>query len=245
MSHATHTDNNALPRRVVARDRSSTSSSDSDDGGRGDGLVGGSHSIQPVPSTSSDPGDGSRGDRRTRRCVAGLDVLRGRGAVHAVGRGAGRGADRGDGLGRGQWRGVGVGQLVLPPGWSKSSTVTPPAVHEFLESSGPTSILPSTSTPLKLFEQIFGADFFEVFAISTNINATVVSPPRSDQGTGPYVTSDATWKPTSAEEMRAFVAINMSMGIDQSPEYKDAWSGDPIVRNMFSSVMPRNRYETL
>ena len=36
------------------------------------------------------------------------------------------------------------------------------------------------------------------------------------------------------------------MGIDQSPEYKDAWSGDPIVRNLFiSSVMPRTRYEKL
>ena len=111
-------------------------------------MVDGTHSTQPVQSTSSDPGDGSRGDRRTRRCVAGLGALRGRGAVHAVGRGAGRGAGRG----RGQGRGVGVGELVLPPGWSKSSTVNPPAVHEFVELSGPTTILPSTSTPLKFFE---------------------------------------------------------------------------------------------
>ena len=65
--------------------------------------------MQPVPSTSSDAGDGSRGGRRTRRCVAGLGVLRGRGAGRAVGRGAGRGAGRG----RGQGRGVGVGQLVV------------------------------------------------------------------------------------------------------------------------------------
>ena len=194
--------------------------------------------MQPIPSTSSDPGDGSRGGRRTRRCVAGLGVLRGRGAGRAVGRGAGRG--------RGQGRGVGVGQLVLPPGWSKSASVNPPAVHQFAELSGPTTILPSTSTPLKFFEQIFGADFFEVFAVATNINATVVSPPRPDQAAGQYATSDATWKPTSAEEMRAFVAINMAMGINQSPEYKDAWSVDPIVRNGFiSSVMSRTRYEKL
>ena len=240
LSHAAHS--NALPRQVVARDRSSTSSSDSDDGSRGDGLVSGSHSVQPVPSTSSDPGDGSRGGRRTRRCVAGLGVLRGRGAGRAVGRGAGRGAGRG----RGQGRGVGVGQLILPPGWSKSASVNPPAVHQFAELSGPTTILPSTSTPLKFFEQIFGADFFEVFAVATNINATVVSPPRPDQAAGQYATSDATWKPTSAEEMRAFVAISMAMGINQSPEYKDAWSVDPIVQNGFiSSVMPRTRYEKL
>ena len=185
--------------------------------------------------------------------------------------------------------------MVLPPGWSKSASVNPPAVHQFAELSGPTTILPSTSTPLKFFEQILGADFFEVFAVATNINATVVSPPRPDQATGQYATvvspprpdqaagqyatvvspprpdqaagqyatvvspprpdqaagqyatSNATWKPTSAEEMRAFVAINMAMGINhQSPEYKDAWSVDPIVRNGFiSSVMSRTRYEKL
>ena len=46
--------------------------------------------------------------------------------------------------------------------------------------------------------------------------------------------------------MRAFMAINMAARIDQSPEYKDAWSVDPIVRNMFiSSVMSRTRYEKL
>ena len=59
-------------------------------------------------------------------------------------------------------------------------------------------------------------------------------------------TTCATWKSTSAEEMHAFMAINMAMGIDQSPEYKDAWSGDPIVRNLFiRSVMSRTRYEKL
>ena len=128
----------------------------------------------------------------------------------------------------------------------KSASVNPPAMHQFAELSGPTTILPSTSTPLKFLEQIFGADFFEVFAVATNINATVVSPPCPDQAAGQYATSDVTWKPTSAEEMRAFVAINMAMGINQSPEYKDAWSVDPIARNGFiSSVMSRTRYEKL
>ena len=85
-----------------------------------------------------------------------------------------------------------------------------------------------------------------MFAVATNINATEVSPPRPDQAAGQYATSDATWKPKSAEEMHAFVAINMAMGINQSPEYKDACSVDPIVRNAFiSSVMSRTRYEKL
>ena len=41
-----------------------------------------------------------------------------------------------------------------------------------------------------------------MFVVATDINATMVSPPRSDQVPGQYVTSDATWKPTSAEEWR-------------------------------------------
>ena len=63
----------------ISSSDSDESSSDSDDGSRSDGLVGGSQSVLPVPSSSSDPGDGSRGGRCTRRCVAGLGVLRGRG----------------------------------------------------------------------------------------------------------------------------------------------------------------------
>ena len=129
--------------------------------------------------------------------------------------------------------------MVLPPGWSKSASVNPPAVHQFAEISGPNSILPSTSTPFKFFEHIFVADFFEVLAVATNINPTGVSPPCPGQVPAEYATSDATWKPTSAEEMRAFVAINMAMAINQS-------AVDPIVRNGFiSNVMSRTRYEKL
>ena len=153
--------------------------------------------------------------------------------------GAGRAVGRGAGRGRGQGRGVGVGQLILPPGWSKSASVNPPAVRQFAEISGPNSILPLTSNPLKFFEHLFVADFFEVFAVATNINPTVVSPPCPGQVPAEYAPSDATWKPTSAEEMRAFVAINMAMGINQS-------AVDPIVRNGFiSNVMSRTRYEKL
>ena len=52
--------------------------------------------------------------------------------------------------------------------------------------------------------------------------------------------------PGSPEEMIAFVAINIAMGFNQSPEYKNTWSVDPIVRNGFiSSFIRRTRHRKL
>ena len=103
-----------------------------------------------------------------------------------------------------------------------------------------------SSEPMEYFTQIFGEDFFDEFAHATNINATVQSPSWPDTAGGRYATSDGNWRPTSAEEMRGFVAINFAMGINDSPEYKDPRSTDTTTHNIFiSSVMPRNRYEKL
>ena len=62
----------------------------------------------------------------------------------------------------------------------------------------------------------------------------------------PFLNGRADFNVTNVEEMRAFFAINMAMGISESPEYKDFWCADPVLRNMFvASTMPRLRYEKL
>ena len=46
--------------------------------------------------------------------------------------------------------------------------------------------------------------------------------------------------------MHAFVAINIAMGFNQSPESKNTWSVNPIVQNGFiSSFMRRTRHRKL
>ena len=79
--------------------------------------------------------------------------------------------------------------------------------------------------------------------ISTNDNAAAKASPAA--GTSD-ATSDPRWKATDAAEMKAFVAINITMGIINASEYADHWSTEPILHNSFvSSIMPRRRYEKL
>jgi len=44
------------------------------------------------------------------------------------------------------------------------------------------------------------------------------------------------WYPTTAEEMRAFVGVNVIMGIDQKPELCNYWSTDEFMGNVGNSV---------
>ena len=115
------------------------------------------------------------------------------------------------------------------------------------DDTGPTQMLPGTSTPIKFFEQIFDDAFFDGVVEATNMNAAAKSPPPADApARGPYATSNTHWLPTTAKEMRAFFGINMAMGITDMPEYKDYWSADPLLRNDYiASIMPRIRYEKL
>ena len=195
--------------------------------------------IAPQPSTSgtSVRGRGVGGGR-------GILGARGRGVYRGRGRGIGRGV-RG-GRGAGGRRGRAVPPVVLPPGWKKTTDAVPPTVNQFTVISGPTEMLPSTSTPLDFFNQLFGASLFPDIVMATNLNAVAKSPPAAIVADDRYATSDRNWHVTNVEEMRAFFAINMAMGISENPEYKDFWCADPVLRNMFvASTMPRLRYEKL
>ncbi len=138
-----------------------------------------------------------------------------RGAVRTV-RGRGRGLAR-----------LPAAGLTLAPGWRKTSDVEPPTVHPFSEAQGPTTMLPPGTSPISFFKQIFGTDYFDNLAETTNLNAVVKAPP---VGWGPHArlaTSDRSWHPTTAIELKAFVAINITMGIKELPEYKDGNRSHP------------------
>ena len=75
-----------------------------------------------------------------------------------------------------------------------------------------------------------------------NDNAVTKAPPAprvTEADVDATMTSDRHWHATNAEEMKAFVAINIIMGIKNLSEYADYWSTDPILHDPFvASIMP-------
>lgn len=53
------------------------------------------------------------------------------------------------------------------------------------------------------------------------------------------------WSETSRNEIKAFVALEIAMGLCQKPLHSDNWNEFRLTAVPFSSVMPRNRFELL
>ena len=78
------------------------------------------------------------------------------------------------------------------------------------------------------------------------MNAVCKRPPIIPDANNQYATSDKYWKPTDGDEMKAFVGINILMGLKQMPEYNDYWSNDPMMNDSYiASRLSKNRYEKL
>ena len=92
-------------------------------------------------------------------------------------RGVARGGGRGGGRGRGRGRGQAAADVVVEPGWHKTADVDPPNIEPFNHTTGPATLLPPGTEPIRFFEQVFGIDFFESVAEATNLNAVAKSPP--------------------------------------------------------------------
>ena len=82
-----------------------------------------------------------------------------------------------------------------------------------------------------------GVDFFTNLAEASNLNAVAKSPPAEIDRAEPYEISDRYWKPTTGEEMEAFIGINVAMGLKDMPEYKDHWSIDPLLNDPYKKFI--------
>lgn len=112
--------------------------------------------------------------------------------------------------------------------WRKSFNT--PAVSEFNTETGPT-LTEGLSEPTEYFTCIFPDHLVELIVFPTNLYATQKQKP---------------FTPTTSEEIKIFLAINMIMGIKRQPSYKDYWSSKPILRDDFiSSLMSLNRFSWL
>ncbi|XP_041455728.1 piggyBac transposable element-derived protein 4-like [Lytechinus variegatus] len=131
-----------------------------------------------------------------------------------------------------------------PEGWSND--LPDINVRAYTEQVGPKCNLAYDAPELDYLMCLIGDDFFEMIARNTNINAASKRPPVEPDDRDEFACSDPAWTPTNKDEIKAFISINILMGINHTSEYQDCWSNDPALRNEFvSSLMTKNRYEKL
>nr|XP_022290105.1 piggyBac transposable element-derived protein 4-like [Crassostrea virginica] len=105
-------------------------------------------------------------------------------------------------------------------------------VPEFIEPTGPTHHLPSDATPLQYFLLMFPLTLIQVIVENTNLYA------RQSGAQG--------WVDTTIGEMKAFLGLQILMGIVQLPRYTMYWSSDKYIGNAgFQETMTLKRFEKI
>ncbi|XP_067826911.1 piggyBac transposable element-derived protein 4-like isoform X1 [Heptranchias perlo] len=116
-----------------------------------------------------------------------------------------------------------------------TTTVNDIHVPSFTESIGPNHQLPNTASPLDYFSLLWPDTVFDTIAEETNRYAM-----QCQEKAGKM---DSFWIPTDAHEIKAFLAINIMMGIKQLPRISLYWSQDTALRCPWvSSAMSRDRF---
>lgn len=108
-------------------------------------------------------------------------------------------------------------------------------VPPFTEPSGPQHQLPDTASPLDYFTLLWPQTVFDTIALETNRYAAQCQETAGKR--------DSSWTPTESQEIKAFLAINIMMGIKQLPRISLYWSQDTSLRcPWISSAMSRDRF---
>ena len=106
--------------------------------------------------------------------------------------------------------------------------------------------LDETATSIEYFDLMLGNRFFDGFVHHTNLNVSRMCPPVVAEPGNIYAHSHPSWQLLTRDEAKAFIGMNILMGIKSLPEYADYWSssrwlGVPEVAN----IMTKNRYEEI
>lgn len=84
-------------------------------------------------------------------------------------------------------------------------------------------------TPCSVFEKIFDEKLIDTIVFQTNLYAIQKNGDR--------------FVPTTADELKVFLGINLLMGLKKLPSYRDYWSSIPELRDPYiSSLMSVNRF---
>ncbi|XP_039621622.1 activating transcription factor 7-interacting protein 1 isoform X1 [Polypterus senegalus] len=96
--------------------------------------------------------------------------------------------------------------------------------------------------PVDYFKLFFPESVFELMSMETNryaerfFNSPCKLSPHS---------RFSKWKPTTKEEMKGYVALQIEMGLDWRYNYREHWSTRNVSPGGFGKVMPRDRYVLL
>lgn len=112
------------------------------------------------------------------------------------------------------------------------------SIEPFTADSGPQHSLGDDADTLDYFRLLFPDSLFEHMVEQTN-NYALYRQRRSGR-------SDTHWHPTDIREMRAYVGLNILMGINQLPDCGMYWASDIFIGNAgFKKTMTARRFEKL
>ena len=119
-----------------------------------------------------------------------------------------------------------------------SDQLSPFRIPDFVEASGIKFQLPDNPTPVDFFSAFVGEDLLNKIVQETNLYARqklADSPARL-----------AKFRPVTLAELKAFLAVNIIMGMVRLPSLDQYWSTDDFFGNVgIKKVMPKNRFKEL
>lgn len=125
--------------------------------------------------------------------------------------------------------------LPITPASSPTQSLNIMQHAPFLQSVGPTNLLPQSAKAADFFMQFFDEDMIQHLVDQTNLYAEK-NPPGSRYP----------WYDTSASEIKAFLGLIIAMGIKRLPSIPDYWSSDPILgAPELVKGFPLNRFKHL
>lgn len=111
--------------------------------------------------------------------------------------------------------------------WTTDPNNASPALP-FSENVGP-NVPGNLETPLDFFLHLFSENLLNTLVFQTNLYAVQKHNKNNS--------------PTTTEEIKCFLGINLLMGVKKMPSYRDFWSSNYVLRDQFiSSCMPRDRF---
>nr|XP_049620046.1 piggyBac transposable element-derived protein 4 [Syngnathus scovelli] len=127
-------------------------------------------------------------------------------------------------------------ECTSPDFWGEPDQVI--SIETFSASSGPQHSLGDDAEPRDYFRILFPDSLFEHMVEQTN-NYALYRQRRTGK-------TDPHWHPTHAREMRAYVGLNILMGINWLPESGMYWASDIFIGNAgFKKTMTARRFEKL
>ena len=110
------------------------------------------------------------------------------------------------------------------------ATLTAPQLPECTSTPGPLHNLDNDNNELDFFKLVFPDSLLQNIVAETNRYAAARGP-------------DSKWRDTTVEELRAYIGINIIMGIVVLPDQKSYWSTDPLFKSTgIPDIMTRDRF---